>query len=71
MAANTAKPMHQVSGREPGSSVGSSDRPVHPELMPRRKPERPRTHGLRRRNEQDRRRSEKNKLFHDLPPLRG
>jgi hypothetical protein len=67
MSANAAKPMHQMSGRISGSSVGSRDRPMRPELMSWRKPERG-TRGLRRRNEHGRCRSEKNKFFHDSPP---
>jgi len=64
MAANAAKPVHQMSGRKPRSSVHA----MHPGLVARSKPERSCTHGLRRHNEQGRCRSEKNKLSHDEPP---
>jgi hypothetical protein len=49
MAANAAKPVHEMSGRVAGGSVSSRDRPVHPELMSRRKSGCG-THGLRGRN---------------------
>jgi hypothetical protein len=60
MAANAAKPVHQMSGRKAGCSVHT----VH--LVARSKPERSCTHGLRRPNEQGHCRSEKNKLSHDI-----
>ena len=60
MAANAAKPVHLMSRGKARCSVHS----VH--LVARSKPECSCTHCLRRRNEQDRCRSEKNKLFHDI-----